>query len=253
VVVRILGYPTRVAALTALGLAQIGEFSFVLAKEGGKAELLSAGDYQVFLGAAILSMAATPLLIALAPRLAFTAADPASRPDELPEKEERRDHVIVVGYGVNGRNLSRVLQSAGLAHVVMELSARLAEKAKARGEPLIYGDATRREMLVVAGIERARVIVLAISDPLATRHIVVQARALNANLAIIVRTRYVRELEDLLNLGANTVIPEEFETSIQISARVLQEFEVPQEEINRLLDEVRSEGYQVLRRIPLPG
>jgi CPA2 family monovalent cation:H+ antiporter-2 len=247
-VVRLLGYPSRVALLTGIGLAQVGEFSFVLAKEGIGAGLLSPADYQVFLGAAVISMAATPFLIRLAPRLAFRAGYSAGEADE-PEREDRlEDHVIIVGYGVNGGNLSRVLRSAGIPHVVLELNADRADVARVRQDPVLYGDATRREVLLAAGIQRARVIVLAISDPLATRHIVVQSRALNPRIEIIVRTRYVRELEDLIRLGANDVIPEEFETSIQISARVLTEFEVPQEKISRLLETVRSEGYQVLRR-----
>lgn len=245
-VVRLLGYPPRVAWLTGIGLAQVGEFSFVLAKEGTSAALLSPADYQVFLAAAILSMAATPFLIALAPRLAFRTWRPEGAHE--PERPGHlRDHVIIVGYGVNGGNLSRVLRSAAIPHVVLELNGDRAEVARVRQDPVLYGDATRREVLLAAGILGARVIVLAISDPMATRHIVAQARKLNSNVEIIVRTRYVRELEDLVELGANDVIPEEFETSIQISARVLKEFEVPQENITRLLDGVRSEGYQVLR------
>lgn len=247
-VVRLLGYPSRVALLTGIGLAQVGEFSFVLAKEGIGAGLLSPADYQVFLGAAVISMAATPFLIAVAPRLAFRTG---GRMEEDRGEQGRpgrlEDHVIIVGYGVNGGNLGRVLRSASIPHVILELNADRAEEARARQEPVLYGDATRREMLQAAGIQRARVIVLAISDPLAARHIVVQARKLNDRIEIIVRTRYVRELEDLIRLGANDVIPEEFETSIQIASRVLQEFEVPSEEIGRLIDLVRMEGYQVLR------
>jgi CPA2 family monovalent cation:H+ antiporter-2 len=248
-VVRVLGYPSRVAILTGIGLAQIGEFSFVLAKEGTAAGLLSPADYQLFLAAAIISMAATPFLIAAAPRLAFRAGTLALEdPDGPGGREKLEGHVIIVGYGVNGGNLSRVLRSAAIPHVILELNADRAEEARARQEPVLYGDATRREMLQAAGIERARVIVLAISDPLAARHIVVQARKLNDRIEIIVRTRYVHELEDLVGLGADDVIPEEFETSLQISSRVLQEYEVPPEDIQRLLDEVRREGYQILRR-----
>ena len=90
--------------------------------------------------------------------------------------------------------------------------------------------------------------VVAISDPVATRHTVVVARQSNPNLQIIVRTRYVREHDELIRLGANQVVPEEFETSIQISHRVLQEFQVPPEEIQRLAEEVRDQGYQMFRR-----
>jgi CPA2 family monovalent cation:H+ antiporter-2 len=245
-VVRILGYPPRVAALVGLGLAQVGEFSFVLAREGLGLNLLAPADYQVFLGAAILSMAATPLLIAMAPRIAFKGTDSI-----LPEVEGKRTHLeahgIIVGYGLSGRNLSRILRSVQVPHVAIELNASIADHARARDEPVIYGDATRREMLLHAGIEKARVMVIAISDPVATRHTVVVARHCNPGLKIIVRTRYVRELDDLLRLGASQVIPEEFETSVQISQMVLQEFELPAEDIQRLVEGVRREGYQMFR------
>jgi monovalent cation:H+ antiporter-2, CPA2 family len=246
-VVRVLGYPPRVSVLTGLGLAQVGEFSFVLAKEGLGLNLMAPADYQVFLGASILSMAATPLLIAVAPRIAFKGTDSVS-PDIEEQKKPLEAHVIIVGFGLCGRNLSRVLTTIQIPHIAIELSSVIADRGKTRDEPVMFGDATRREMLLKAGIERARVIVIAISDPVATRHIVVVARQCNPNLQIIVRTRYVREHDDLVKLGAHQVVPEEFETSIQISHRVLQEFEVPPEEIQRQLDAVRQEGYQMFRR-----
>lgn len=246
-VVRVLGYPSRVAVLTGLGLAQVGEFSFVLAKEGLNLNLLAPADYQVFLGAAILSMAATPLLIAVAPRIAFTGTDSIS-PDLEEKKAPLEGHVIIVGYGLGGRNLSRVLRTVQVPHCAVELNATIADRERGKGEPVMYGDATRREMLLKAGIEKARAMVVAISDPVATRHTVVVARQSNPNLQIIVRTRYVREHDELIRLGANQVVPEEFETSIQISQRVLQEFKVPPEEVQRLAEEVRAQGYQMFRR-----
>ena len=246
-VVRLLGYPTRVAVLSGMGLAQVGEFSFVLAKEALGLNLLAPADYQVFLGAAILSMAATPFLIGMAPRIAFKGTD--FIPDDMEEKKEALEgHVIIVGYGLSARNLSRVLRIVQIPHVAIELNATIADAARERGEPVTYGDATRREMLLTAGIEKARVVVVAISDPVATRHTVVVARQTNPNLQIIVRTRYVREHDDLIRMGANQVIPEEFETSIQISYKVLEQFEVPPDQIHRMIEEVRHEGYQMFRR-----
>lgn len=138
----------------------------------------------------------------------------------------------------------------GIQHVVLELNADLAREAAGRGESVIYGDATRREVLLSAGITSARALVLAISDPIASRHTVWLARRLNPRVHIIVRTRYMRELEDLLALGADEVIPEEFETSIQIFGSVLRKYEVKPEDIDREVDAVRREGYQVLRNIP---
>ena len=246
-VVRVLGYPPRVAVLTGLGLAQVGEFSFVLAREGLALNLLAPADYQIFLGASILSMAATPFLIAIAPRIAFKGTDSIS-PDLGSPTEPLEGHVIIVGYGLGGRNLSRVLRTVKVPHIAIELNATIADRERGKGEPVMYGDATRREMLLKAGVAKARIVVVAISDPVATRHTVVIARQANPNLQIIVRTRYVREHDELIRLGANQVVPEEFETSIQMSQRVLQEFQVPAEEVQRLAEEVRQQGYQMFRR-----
>ena len=246
-VVRVLGYPPRVAVLTGLGLAQVGEFSFVLAKEGLALNLLAPADYQIFLGASFLSMAATPFLIAIAPRIAFKGTDSIS-PDLESTTEPLEGHVIIVGFGLGGRNLSRVLRRVKVPHIAIELNATIADRERGKGEPVMYGDATRREMLLKAGVAQARIVVVAISDPVATRHTVVIARQTNPNLQIIVRTRYVREHDELIRLGANQVVPEEFETSIQMSQRVLQEFQVPAEEVQRLAEEVRQQGYQMFRR-----
>jgi CPA2 family monovalent cation:H+ antiporter-2 len=259
--VRVLGYSLRVSAMAGLGLAQIGEFSFILAKAGLAEGLLPGGDYQRFLGASIISMIATPFLIKAAPRLAYAAQsffspgsvlEPAVtgfRPQESPVLHE---HVVIVGYGLNGRNLARVLRRVGIPYVALELNAEAVRDAGTQGERIIYGDATRREVLHHVHVEHARILVIAISDPVATRHTAWLARQMNPDIHLIVRTRYMSELHDLIELGADDVIPEEFETSIEIFSRVLKEYGTPRHEIHRQVAEVRSEGYQMLRSPSLP-
>jgi monovalent cation:H+ antiporter-2, CPA2 family len=254
-VVRLLGYSLRVSTMTAVGLAQVGEFSFILAKAGVTEGLLSATDYQRFLAASILSMIAAPFLIKAAPRLGY-ALQSVFAPGSLlepsvvgfnPEEPDMRGHVIIVGYGLNGRNLAKVLRRTGIPYLVMELNAEAVRDARAEGERIVYGDATRKEVLHHIGIERARILVLAISDPVATRHTVWLARQMNPDLHIIVRTRYMSEMSDLRDLGANEVIPEEFETSIEIFSRVLREYGIARHVIQRQVGAIRSEGYQMLR------
>lgn len=259
VAVRALGRSLRISLMTGLGLAQVGEFSFVLAQAGYPQGLLSTSDYQRFIAASILSMIASPFLIEVAPRLGYFLQEKASgrRGDEEDEPtsgdaEPLTDHVIIIGYGLNGRNLARVLRRIGIPYIVVELNPDAVREAAAQGERIIYGDATRREVLHRVGVERARVLVLAISDPTATRHAVQLARQLNPQLHIIVRTRYMIELPELLRLGANDVIPEEFETSIEIFSRVLREYGVARHEIQQHVNEVRREGYQMLRSPSLP-
>src|SRR3989442_4375422 len=131
--------------------------------------------------------------------------------------------------------------------LIVELTSQAVRGARASGEPAFYGDDTREEILRALGVERARLLVVAISDPAATRRIVRVARTLNPGLHIIARTRYVVEIPELSRLGADVVIPGEFETSIEIFARVLANYSVPRSEIERLVDQIRSSHYEALR------
>lgn len=260
-VVRLMGYSLRVSTVTALGLAQVGEFSFILAKAGLPQGLLSELDYQRFLAASILSMIATPFLIKAAPRIGY-ALQSVFSPDSLfeptisgfdPQEPDMRGHVVIVGYGLNGRNLAKVLHRTGVPYLVMELNAEAVREARAQGEPIVYGDATRKEVLHHIRLEHARILVLAISDPIASRHTVSLAREINPDIHIIVRTRYMSEISDLRELGADEVIPEEFETSIEIFSRVLREYGIARYVIQRQVAAIRNEGYQVLRTPSLPS
>ncbi len=257
---QLLGYSPRISIMAGLGLAQIGEFSFVLAKVGCSEGLLPNTDYQSFLAASIISMIATPFLINIAPKLGyFLQSLFTSKPNEEVtetgadgEIYKLNNHVIVVGYGLNSRNLSRVLRAVQLPYVVLEINAETIRRGKADGERIIYGDGTRREVLHHIGVGRASVLVVAISDPAAVRRIVGQIRQLNSNIHIIVRTRYVAEIKDLMNLGANEVIPEEFETSIEIFSRVLDRYSVARNIIERQISKIRRLGYEMLRSHSLP-
>ena len=252
----LMGYSGRVALLGGVAVSQIGEFSFVLAREGRGAGLLPDVLYQQFLGIAVITMLVTPFLLQGGPALLDAVEKlvpldrliPGFRPRDLaPVHEQVKDHVIIAGYGLNGRNLAAALQSIHVPYLIVELNAQSVRKARAEGEPAFYGDATREEILRALGIDRARMMVAAISDPAATRRMVRVARDLNPRVHIIARTRYVVEIPELTRLGANDVIPEEFETSIEIFARVLARYNVPREEIERLVSEIRASHYQALR------
>jgi K+:H+ antiporter len=250
----------RLGVVLGLGLAQIGEFSFVLAKAGINFKLLSPGDGQIFLAASILSMMATPFLIQWVHAWAFgfeglfkDTGFNRSTSGGANETASATGHVIVVGYGLNGQNLARVLKEVSIPYRVLEMDPDLVRSAKAGGEPITFGDGTRPEILQQVGIEKARVLVVAISDPAATARLVSQARRLRTDLYIIVRTRYVAEIDRLYRLGANQVIPEEFETSVEIFARVLQEYHIPRNVISLQVDLIRKEHYGTLRGIRLQG
>src|SRR5436309_8060346 len=252
----LLGYSGRGALLAGVAVSQIGEFSFVLAKEGRVAGLLPNLLYQQFLGVAVITMLVTPFLLQGGPAILDTLEKivpldrllPGYRARGLaPVHEQVKDHVVVAGYGLNGRNLTSALRAISAPYLIVELNAQTVRKARAEGEPAFYGDATREEILRALGLERARLFVIAISDPSATRRMVRVARELNPKVYIIARTRYVIEIPELTRLGANVVIPEEFETSIEIFSRVLAHYNVPRDEIERLVSEIRASHYQALR------
>lgn len=252
-----IGLPLRIAVITGLILAQVGEFSFVLARAGLTSGLLDRELYQLFLAATVATMALSPLLLRLAPPLAEAAAGVLPRTlvrgrGILGRTQHRRhltDHVIIVGYGLNGRNLATALKQLEIPYLVAETNPFNVETERKRGEQIVFGDASRPEVLEHLHVGQARILVVAISDAAASRRIVAQARQLNPLLHIIVRTRYVAEVEPLLKLGATEVIPEEFETSVEILSRTLKKFLLPHEVIEERIAEVRQDGYGMLRGI----
>ncbi len=248
----ILGYGSRIAVMTGLALAQIGEFSFVLAGVGRANGFLPGDIFQAFIASSILTILATPFLIRGAPGLA------AGGERVLPWKRRRvhaapkpvcdmAGHVIIAGYGLNGRNLAHVLKEAGIGYFIIELNPVTVREAAATGEVIVFGDVSSRVILEEAGARRAKGIVFAISDPLVTRRGIKAAKELNPDLFIIVRTRYASEIDDLLRLGADEVIPEEFETSIEIFTRVLERYHVPRNVIDAEVKVLRGECYGMLR------
>ncbi|PIE22291.1 MAG: potassium transporter KefB [Planctomycetota bacterium] len=242
--VRLLGFAPRTAVITGLSLAQVGEFSFILSSIGLEAGLLQ-GRYQLFLGASVLSMAATPFLMKIAPRLADLLTGKQKAPAGPASK--LNEHLVIIGFGVNGRNLARAARSAEIPYVILEMSPDTVRSERALGEPIFHGDATQSSVLEHAAIQRAKTVVVAINDPAATRRITLSVHQHNPSAQLLVRTRYLAEMQALQQLGATEVIPEEFETSIEIFARVLSSYLVPQQEIEALVAQVRGDGYRMLR------
>jgi len=256
----LLGFPLRTSILVGLALGQVGEFSFILSKAGVEHGLLSGNNYQMFLAFSVLGMAATPFIITLAPRAAdiilrlplpkrlISGFYPVS---EMTEKKvkSKRNHLIIIGFGINGRNVARAARLSGIPYAVIEMNPETVRNEQAQGEPICYGDATQEAVLQHANIKDASVAIVAIHDPTATRRITEIARRLNPKAHIIIRTRYLQEMKPLYELGANEVIPEEFETSVEIFTRVLAKYLIPKDEIEKLVAEVRSDSYEMFRSL----
>ena len=254
----ILGYPLRAAILVGLTLSQVGEFSFILSKTGIEHGLLSDESFRLFLSVSVVTMAATPFIISGAPGVA-KAVLRMPLPDRIvmglrqiaqTPHLERKNHIVIVGFGLNGRNVARAARAADIPYTVIEMDPEIVRTARADSEPIFYGDAVHEAVLHHVNIKSARVVVVAISDDAAARRIVATAHALNPATHIVVRTRHVAEVEPLYQVGANEVIPEEFETSIEIFTRVLMEYLLPHDEIERFIAEVRADGYKMFRGLP---
>jgi CPA2 family monovalent cation:H+ antiporter-2 len=256
-----LGNSLKNSLTAGLYLFQIGEFSFILALEGKQQGLLTENLYQAFLSASIITMIMTPFLIRGSSSIAEWMA--RKTPLRFIERKKRRadreryptsisDHVIIVGFGLNGGNLARVLRSMNIPYVALELNSRTVRAARRKSEPIYYGDGTSVEIMHKVGIRNASVLVVAISDAASTRRIVQLARSTNPDLYIIARTKYVAEVEGLKNLGANDVIPEEFETSVEIFSKVLHRMQVPVNDIREHIDKIRQDNYLALRAEKLP-
>ncbi len=254
-------YNLRISIHSALVLAQIGEFSFVLSVAAMKVGLLNEQAYQVFLSSSIVTMILTPLLISFSPHIsAFVTSrgllkriDTRKATEKMADTQSSKtDHVIIVGFGINGRNLALVLKELEVPYVILELNNETVLKMLKTGEPIYYGDSTSSEILHKMGIEQARVVVIAISDPAATRKTVKTARSLNPRLYILVRTRFVSEVKDLLSLGADDVVPEEFETSIELFSRALKFYQMPRILIERYSEKFRSDHYSMFIKQETP-
>ncbi|UCF64033.1 MAG: cation:proton antiporter [bacterium] len=258
IAILIMRYPLRVALLVGVTLAQIGEFSFILSKTGMEYDLLNDTFYQLFLAVSVLSMMATPFLMSL-DQVLIQFADRFPLPKSLASSRRKedtmvqlqlQDHLIIVGYGLNGKNLARTALSQKIPHVVIDINPETIRDLKKAGIPSFYGDASYLEVLRRAKIESARILVIVINDSAASRRIIQQAKYVNPNIYIIVRTRFFQEVDELFKLGAEEVFPEEFETSIGIFSSVLKKYLTPENQILQLSNEIRAEGYKILRHIP---
>jgi CPA2 family monovalent cation:H+ antiporter-2 len=256
-VIALIGLPLRIVILVGLALSQIGEFSFVLSQVGLGYGLLSEEVYQTFLVVTVLSMAATSLIMTISPRVADAAVMlpfpkrmrslNSFEPAIDANVKAMKDHLIIIGYGVNGRNVALSARSESIPYVIIDIDPEIAKIEAKNGEPIGYGDATQENVLHHNGIDNARVMVIAISDKAATRRMTDLARRLNPEIYIIARTRYIQEMGILHNLGANEVIPEEYETSVEIFSRVLEKYDVPRDRIESFVDHIRSDGYEMFR------
>lgn len=251
IVVLVLRQGVRLGVLTALALAQTGEFSFVLAEVASQAGLLAPEVRQVFIAGSLLTLLATPFLMAAAPRLADALAQRSDRAPRVVRVEPgAAPAVVLVGFGLTGRTVARALRACGIRYAVIEANATAVAAGRRSGEPIVFGDATRRSLLERVQVGGARLVSIAVSDPIAVRRIVPLVRSLAPDARVVVRTRYVVEMDALYQLGASLVVAEEFEATIDLLGAVLRSLGVAAAAVQRFADELRDQGYEALRTPP---
>jgi len=244
--------PIRISLIVGMRLAQIGEFSLILAAISLEQGLLNNYQYQVLLIVSILSMLVTPLMIQISSKLSIWVFSNMKTEESKDKKDGAlNEHVIISGYGLGGRTLAKVLQEAQIPFMVLELSGEKVKRALTEGLMTHYGDCTQEETLIRAGVKRARMIVYAINDQVSTERAVRLTRKLNPDIKIMVRTRLTSQVEELKAAGADEVIPEEFETSIEIFCRVLRDYRIPNNIIEQQVELIRMEGYSMFRGLSL--
>ncbi|MBT5375352.1 MAG: potassium transporter Kef, partial [Nitrospinaceae bacterium] len=244
--------PLRISFVVGMRLAQVGEFSLILSGMALDQELFDAHQYQILLIVSILSMLLAPLMIQASTALSIRIFSKWKHEETDPVEElDLKEHVIIVGYGLGGRTLAQVLLETQIPFLVLDLDGEQVKRALTEDIKTHYGDCTQEEILRRAGLKEARMIVFSIPDYTATEKAVRLARKMNDRINIMVRTRLTAQVEELKLAGADEVIPEEFETSIEIFSRVLRDYRIPNNIIEQQVELIRLEGYSMFRGLSL--
>jgi len=242
-------FPARVAFLAGVGLAQFGEFGFVIAKVGQDLHIIDAEPMRLLISAGIVTMMLTPVLVRIAPHV--TAGEKILRPLErllgargidepAPEHCDLRRHVVVVGYGIAGRLLAEALRRSQIPYLILELNAETVRRVREQGERIYYGDITSPETVEHACLNHARAVVLLINDPSAARRAVAAVRRFAPDTAVYLRARYVGNRDELFKLGATDVVFEELEAGMEVLARVLRDAGLSADVIAERVHEARA-------------
>lgn len=251
-VVRAFGYPLRTSLLAGLGLAQIGEFSFVLTAQGQAIGLVPRSVYLLILGTTAVTLVVTPFVLRLMPQVLNWAetvpclswffeetSSPVAASEELP----RQNHVVVCGYGRVGRNVVQLLQAHDYPCVAIDLSERAIQQLRTAGIPYIYGNAASLHVLEAAGVDRACTLAIALPDPMSTRLCLKRALELSPDLDVVVQANQVHDIELLYQLGASEVVQSQFEVSLELTTHLLLAIGLPLPAIRRDVEQIRNHHY----------
>jgi monovalent cation:H+ antiporter-2, CPA2 family len=240
------------AIIVGVGLAQIGEFSFVLATVAHSLQFLPQDVYELFLAGAVITLIISPLLMSTVPKLLWRYALIKSEVDKGDEGQKLSGHVIICGYGRIGRNVGIALNSLSIPLVVIDINSETIEELEKEGVPCIYGDVFGRQVLMKAGLNTAAALVLTVPDPTAAMTIIAFIRHQNQDIKIIARAHRSDDIEIFRAIGANAVVQPEFESSIEITRLALLSLTADHSTIEKALFEIETERYKIFQH-DLPG
>lgn len=258
--VKVFRYPLKTALIAGLGLAQIGEFSFVLASEGQTLGLVSRRVYLLILGTTALTLMLTPFVLRLVPFIFSWIEsipwlqpflDDGNEPLDVDEDRPRTGHVVVCGYGQVGRNLVKLLQQHDFPVLVIDQSEARIQQLRDAGIPYVYGNCTSIHVLATAGLESAQGLAIALPDPLSIRLCLKRALEQAPDLDVVVRANKDKNIELFYQLGAREVVQPDFEASIEMATHLLIGLGLPSTQLQRDMQEVRSSHYADFRSEPL--
>ncbi|MDQ4003737.1 MAG: cation:proton antiporter [Actinomycetota bacterium] len=243
---RAFGYGNIAPFAVGLGLFQVGEFSFVIARVGIGVEAISQRTYFIALTTAVITMSLTPFAARAAPILydwwrERFPTEPLKTVD-LPETG-LKDHVVIVGYGRVGSFVARMLQRLEQPFVVVDVDPSRVDTARESEIPIVYGDATAEPVLEAAGVGGARLVLVTMPDPVGARLVVERARALKPDVHIVARSTSAEQLEDLSRLGVYEAVQPELEAGLELGRQALAHLGIGAGEIQRFSDRVRRELY----------
>ena len=250
--VKVFHYPWKTALMVGLGLAQIGEFSFVLASEGLSMGLVSRRVYLLILGTTAVTLVLTPFVLRLVPKILelpwlrslIESGDVAiASSDELPQQ----NHIVVCGYGRVGRNVVKLVQAHGYPIVVIEQSESRIQQLREAGVAYVYGNAASFHVLETAGVERAKSLAITLPDPMSTRLCLKRALELSPDLDLIVQANHDKDIEALYQLGAQEVVQPEFEASLELANHLLTKMGLSASTMQLEMQEIRNHHYLDLR------
>lgn len=249
----LMGHTFRGTILVGIALSQVGEFSFILAKLGVSYQILTNYYYQLFLAVAIITMSVSPLLIQIGNPLANLLLKlplpgfliNGLFPLKQIEIPSLNNHLVLIGKDSRSINLSVMAKYNNIPYISIVFDPAIVRKRQEKGESIIYGDSVNEPILLKAHVDTAKIVVISVGDLITSMAIIDKVRNMNKHATIMVRTKHVEDIEELYRLGANQVIPEEFETAIDLFERVLTNFLLPQNEIDTTIARIRDDHYGI--------